>query len=169
MPVQDDDPALRFVRQSFQTLAQLQFLRREPFVTEFSHRPECGRLDEDERAGHEPPPSAGLVPKRCDQARQALIIVHPDRHSTAENPPGFDLFRDFHEQLRAGVGVRINEQEPIPSRRSRSGNAGTGDLIDGLKHHMRPCRARDVSSAVRRIVVADDQFVIPPAPAASLR
>ena len=42
---------------------------------------------------------------------------------TGENPPGLDLFRDFHEQLRAGVGVHIDEQQPVSASHSRAGIA----------------------------------------------
>lgn len=161
MPMQDDHFAIRLLRQFVQTLAQVEFLSSKQLVVESAKLSERRRFAKDERPGKQALRSAEKVPKAREEVRQRIAVFESNRATARQAVPGLNLLRDFLEQRRAGMRIRINEQEPVAGGDLCAAIAGTGDLIDRLADDGSSASAGNFGGAIGGIVVADDQFRFP--------
>lgn len=116
----DDDPALGFACQFFQTPAKLQLLSGEPVVAEPANLAECIGLNEDERPGHEFPRAANQVPQHGDHAGRPMPVVHRNHH--ANTPQESIRYRIF--QVGFPQSPDISESDTVQRHASDQPPAG---------------------------------------------
>ena len=87
--------------------------------------------------------------------------LHSDGAAPSQAASRFNLLRHLGKQFRTGVRVRVNEHQPIPGSRCRAAVPCPGNLIDRLEDHPGASGTRQLSRAVGRVVVADNEFTAP--------
>lgn len=161
MPMQDDHLAPRLPRQFVQTFAQVEFLTGKQFVVESAKLSERRRFAKDERPGKQALGSAEEVPEAREEVRQRIAVLESHRATAGQAMAGLNLLRDFREQRRARMRIRINEQQPVAGGGLSAAIPGPGNLVDRLGDECRSAGAGNFGGAVGGIVVAHDQFGFP--------
>jgi len=163
VPVDDDDFLPLLFRDFFQPLAQFQFFRRKDFRIKTAHFPERNGFDEDERTRHPFLATAREIPQIRDDSGPEHFFVQPHRRTAGQTFAGTDLIRDFAEQARARMRIRIYKDQPVTGRRRCAAIARATDLIERLEHNFRAGGPGDFGSTVGGIIIANDEFKFPAA------
>jgi Colicin V production protein len=163
MPVEHDDFFAVRSRKHFQSLAQVQFLRREQFLAETADAFERRRLDKNERTGQPSANPADAIPQRSCAARQRMMAVRNHRRAAGQNFAGRNFFRDVGKQFFARMRIGVHEHKPVAGGNARAGVAGAGDLVDRFENHVCAGVAGDFGGAVGGVIVANDKFKFPAA------
>ena len=76
---------------------------------------------------------------------------------------GGDLVSDALEESWAGMRICVNKDEPIAGSGGSAGVSGASDLVDRFEDDCGTRGARDFSSLISGIIIADDKFGLPAA------
>ena len=144
MTMEDDHFLPLLPRQFVQPLAQVNFLRNEQFPAEPADFPKRRRLAENKRSRRPFPHPADQVPEAGAAVAQEMALIHPHRATARQAPPRLDFPGHLRKKLPARLRIRVHKNQPLPARRRRARVARPGDLIDRLKDHPRPRRARQL-------------------------
>jgi hypothetical protein len=161
----DDDDAFAFGAGEFlEAFAEFDFFAGKQVGVEAAEFAERGGFTKDERAGDPAEGAADGVPRGGDGVAGGIPGFEADGAAAGEASAGGNLRRDVVEERGAGVGVGIDEEEPIAGGGLGAAIAGAADLVDGLKDDAGSGGAGDFRGAVGGIVVADDEFRLPSPP-----
>ena len=161
MAMEDDEAAAGFAGEDFEAFAEVDFFGGVEFAAEAAEFPEGVGLAEDEGAGEQSEAAADAVPKFGEEAGKGEVAIETDGGAAGEAVAAGDLPGDFLEEFGAGVGIGIDEDEPIAGGSGSAGISGPGDLVVGLEDDFGAGVAGEFGGAVGGIVVADDDLSLP--------
>src|ERR1700757_1470128 len=120
--------------QFVQSLAEVNFLRDKQLLAEAAQFPKDSRLTKYKRPGHPALPSAQPTPNADHSNRPTESALEFNRRTAADTFATSNSRHHFSEQFRAGRGIRIHKNQPLPARCRSSRVTRSRDLIDGLKN-----------------------------------
>lgn len=161
--VKDDDGPARFSRQALEPLREFNFLRHIESLVEPAQLPERGGLDEDEGPGQPTTHAAEQIPTGQDPAGHAVRGLHGERATAGDGAAGLDDAGHFLEQGTRGLGVGVQEDQPVARGRGGAAIPGTRNLVDGLENDASARGGCDPGGGIGGIVVTDDGFPVPAA------
>ncbi len=144
MPVQDDDFFAALFREFFQAVAEVDFFGCEEFEVEAADFAEGVGAAKDEGAGAPFANAADPIPHAREAVGKEMAFVHADNAAAGHAAAALNLFGDVGEEFGGGVGVGVDEDEPIAGGDACSGVSGAGDLVDFFGDDFRSSGSRDV-------------------------
>src|SRR5688572_12836466 len=160
MAMEDDHALSPAAREPLEAPREVDLLAGVERFAEAAELAEGGGLAEDERPGGPSHAPAEKVPKPDPGARQGVVEVHCHRRAAAD-AAGCDFAHHVAEEPGIGVGVRIDEDEPVAPRSGGAAIAGARDLVMRLEDDRRTGSAGEFRRAVSGVVVAEDELGTP--------
>lgn len=161
MAVEDDELFAVAAGVFFEAFAEIDFLGGKEFVAESADGAEGVGLDEDEGAGGPAADAAEEVPGVDEEAGEEVVFVELHGGAAAEAGLVGNGVGDVGKEICAGVGIGVDEDEPVASGGEGAAVAGAGDLVDGFEDDGGAGGTGEFGGAVGGVVVADDEFGLP--------
>ena len=123
----------------FEAFAELNFLAGKQFVAKSANFPKRRRVAENERSRHELSHPADYIPNLHDHLSRRITPVQNHRATARQASARRNFVRHLRKQFRAGMGIRVNKDQPVAGRRRGPSISRAANLIDGFEHHPRAC------------------------------
>jgi len=90
-----------------------------------------------------------------------LMAIELHGATASQAVTGSDLFGDALEESRGGMGIGVDEDEPITGCSGSAAVSCAGDLVEGFEHDPGAGGSGDFGGFIGRVIVANDEFRFP--------
>ncbi len=152
-----------------EALEQVDLFGSEQVLVESTYVAEGSRFTINERARGPTGEAAKPIPASSQRGTDPMMLVQANGATARQDLPTANYICDFAEQSGTWMRVRINKDQPFAAGGRGPPIACPPDLINRLENHLGASATCQVCRSVRGVVVAHDNFVLPPACGQSLR